>query len=89
MSGTLYVARLSVSSIPSGETDELLAGHPADPLHEGALDLTEVDGRIEATADVVHDLDRVDAGHAAQPVDGRFDQGRADGVVGERTALLL
>ena len=75
--------------LPLGRDDELLARHPADPLHEGALDLPEVDGRIETAADVVHDLDRIDAGNAAQPVDGRFDQGRADGVVGERTALLL
>ena len=37
--------------------DQLLGGEPAHALHEAALDLADIDGRIQRASDIVEDVD--------------------------------
>ena len=60
--------------------DQLFGGQPAHALDEAALDLAQINGRIKRAADIVQDIDPVDAIFAGQDVDGDF---RDRGAIGE------
>jgi len=51
---------------------EFLARQPADALQERALDLAEVDRRIQRRADVVQDVDAQQLCLAAERIDRDF-----------------
>ena len=76
-------------SRPSVVPHQLLGGQPAHALDEAALDLADVDRRVERAADVVQD---VDAQHAATRRSACRSpprvHGRAVGEVVERPALV-
>src|ERR1700722_15187602 len=60
---------------------QLLGSEPTHALDEPALDLADVDRRIERAADVVKDVDALDFVFAGQRGDGDFGAGRAIGEV--------
>ena len=66
--------------------DQLLAGQPAHALDEAALDLAEVDGRIQRLADVMQDVDARHLVFAGQRVDHHLAHRRAIGEVVEGMA---
>ena len=69
-----------MSSRPLRVENQFLSGEPAHALHETALDLADIDRRIEGASDIVQDV------HAPQPVLARQrvdDDFRARGSVGE------
>ena len=66
--------------------DQLLHGQPARALHVAALDLAEVDRRVQAGADVVQDVGAQDPVLAGQRVDRHLGHRRAIGEIEERPA---
>ena len=67
---------------------QLLGGQPAHALDEAALDLAEVDRRIERAADVVEDIDRDHAMLAGERVDHDLAQRRAISEIEEGPAAM-
>ena len=65
---------------------QLLAGEPALALHEGALDLAEIDRGIERGAAILHQVGAQHAALAGQGVDRHFGRRRAEGEIEERPA---
>ena len=76
-------AARAVARVPA----QLLEREPSGALHEGALDLAEVDDRRERVADVVEDVDPQHPVRAREPVDLDLRRGRPVGEVLERLAL--
>ena len=68
---------------------QLLGRQPAHALHEGALDLADVERRVERASGVVQHVHPVDLVFAGQSVDRDFRNRRAIGEVIERPALPL
>ena len=62
---------------------QFFGGQPAHALHETALDLADVDGRIQRGADVVQDVDPLDPVFAGERVDGDLRGGGAIGIIVE------
>ena len=75
-----------MSRRPSLLEDQLLGGEPAHALHEAALDLADVDGRIQRAADIVQDVDAQEPVLARERIDDHLRAGRAIGEVEERPA---
>ena len=69
-----------------GAEHQLFAGQPAEALDEAALDLADVDGRVDGAAGVVKDVDAQQAVLAGEGVDGRLAQRGAVGEVVEGPA---
>ena len=59
---------------PLGVEDQLLRGEPAHALHEAALDLADVDRRVQRASDVVEDVDARHAVLAGERVDDHLEQ---------------
>ena len=78
-----------MSRRPSVLEDQLLGGEPAHALHEAALDLADVDGRIERAADIVEDIGAQQPVLARQRIDDHLRTRRAIGEVEERPARRL
>jgi hypothetical protein len=68
--------------------DQFLHGQPAHALDEAALDLAQVDRRIERAADVVEDVDRGHLVLAGQRVDHHLAQRRAISEIEEGPAAM-
>ena len=64
---------------------ELLHGQPTSALHETALDLAEVDCRVQRFANIVQDVDAQQAVFAGQCVDDGFRDRSAIGEIVERS----
>ena len=73
-------------SRPSLVPPQLLAGEPALALHEGALDLAEIDRGIERGAAILHQVGAQHAALAGQRVDRHLRRRRAEGEIEERPA---
>ncbi len=71
---------------PRAVPPQLLGGEPAEPLDEAALDLADIDRRVQRAAAIVQDVDALDAGLARERVDGGLGAGGAVGEVVERVA---
>ena len=69
-----------MSRRPCCVENQFLGGEPAHALHEAALDLADIDGRIERASDIVENVDAPQAVLAGERVD---DHLRAGGAVGE------
>ncbi len=68
--------------------DQFLGGQPAHALDEAALDLAEVDRRIQRAADVVQDVGAQHPVLAGQGVDRHFGHRGPIGEIEERAALM-
>ena len=68
--------------------DQFLRRQPAHALDEAALDLPQVDRRIERVADVVEDVDRDDLVLAGERVDHDLAERRAISEIEERAAAM-
>ena len=66
--------------------DQLLGGQPAHTLHETAFDLADVDGGVDAGADVVQDVHGQHARFAGQGVNSHFAASSAVSKVIKRPA---
>ncbi|KDB51037.1 hypothetical protein X805_33380 [Sphaerotilus natans subsp. natans DSM 6575] len=66
---------------------QLLGGQPAHALHEGALDLADVQRRVQRGADIVQHVGAQQPPFAGQRVDDDLAERRAVGEVEERPAL--
>src|SRR3546814_3908957 len=64
-----------------------LGGEPAQALHEAALDLAEVERRVQRVAAVVQNVDALDPVFAGEGVDDDLRGSGAVGIVVERPAL--
>ena len=74
---------------PLGVEDQLLGGEPAHALHEAALDLADVDRRVQRAPAIVQDVDAHDPVLAGEGVDDDLGAGRPVGEVEERPAAAL
>jgi hypothetical protein len=71
---------------PARVVNQLLGRQPAHALDEAALDLAEIDRRIERAADIVEDIDRQHLVLAGQRVDRHLGQRRAISEIEEGPA---
>ena len=69
--------------------DQLLGGQPAHALHEAALDLPDIDRRVDAVAHVVQDVHAQHAALAGERVHGHLGAGCAIGEVIERPPVSV
>ena len=70
----------------SGVPHQLLGGEPAHALHKAALNLANVDGRVDGAAHVVQDVHPQHPVLPGQGVDGDLGAGGAVGKVIKRSA---
>ena len=72
---------------PAVIPDQLLGRQPARALHIGALDLADIQRRVQAGPGIVQDIGAQDAVFARQPVDHHLGDRGAIGEVEERPPL--
>mmetsp|Transcript_26507 Transcript_26507/g.37743 ORF Transcript_26507/g.37743 Transcript_26507/m.37743 type:complete len:216 (-) Transcript_26507:2602-3249(-) len=69
-------------------SDQFLYGTPADPLDECALHLPDINSRVDAPANIHHDVCAQDGVVSSQNIHFHHSQGHPETEVGERLAPL-
>ena len=69
--------------------DQLFGGQPAGALHIAALDLADIQRRVQGTPHIMDDIGAQDTVFAGQGVDNHLGHGGAIGKIIERATAAL